>query len=364
MNNDTLFAQFYQGINWNAISYITYKITATFFTFLLYARLNTHDFSTWANINALVFIVLLWTDFGFRKSIARFSPEFSKNTMAQTRFLTYLLCFQAGALIIVMPLYFYMAHTVVNLLHLEHHLNFFYYGGVLFFIEGIIAVLRLVYHAHFWNKHFNLLQIILLTLEMTTNITLIIFYKDSSTLLLGIIITKLCSGCLTIMLAIPMLLKLYKSKQNLQHHIIDTTYYTKAFIKHSGIMWFNTNAKSLSERNFLVPLFTRFFGPEVANLYKVANDGALFFHRIVLKTIGTTDTALLSHVQTLPERETLMPTAFEKLMKQIITMIIPITIILILLLLKKDFLFHNSFVFKVFFYRSCWTFTRNGTIAL
>ena len=80
-----------------------------------------------------------------------------------------------------------------------------------------------------------------------------------------------------------------------------------AFIKHSLIMWANNNLKSLSERNFLVPFFTHIFGPGPANLFKVANDGALLFYRIAIKTIGTTDTSLLAHIETSQQHKKLMP---------------------------------------------------------
>ncbi|MCX5921980.1 MAG: hypothetical protein NTX86_01500 [Candidatus Dependentiae bacterium] len=349
MQSNALFSKFSQGLSWNAISYVAYKLAATMLSFFLYARLTTQDFSTWVNINSLIFLLLLWIDFGFRKSIPRFSPEFAKNKESQERFIRYILLFQAAILLVTVPLYVYLATRMTQVLHLVDHATFFYCGVTLFAMEGIVAVLRLIYHAHFWNKQFNLMQMAILSLEMAANLGIVFIYKDSTAILTGIFITKICSGFLTNTLAIAMLTRLYKDKNYPGNQTIDFNSTMRAFIKHSGIMWFNTNTKSLSERNFLVPLFTHIFGPATANLFKVANDGALFFHRIVLKTIGTNDTALLAHVKTLPDRDKLMPIAFTKLTSKITSLCIPILGFLAILWLKRDILFHNPFVLQAFF---------------
>jgi hypothetical protein len=93
------------------------------------------------------------------------------------------------------------------------------------------------------------------------------------------------------------------------------------FIAYSAAMWSSMIIKSLSERNFMLPLLTYTLGPELANIYKVANDGALFFQRAILKTIGTTDTSLLTHA----EHESIyLSQAFQQLMSKIITICLPL----------------------------------------
>jgi hypothetical protein len=75
MTTQELFNNFSQGVSWNATFYIFYKIVTTIFTFSLYYTLSTDIFSAWANINSSLFLLLLWTDFGLRKSIARYCAQ-------------------------------------------------------------------------------------------------------------------------------------------------------------------------------------------------------------------------------------------------------------------------------------------------
>lgn len=349
MNSATIFAKFSQGVNWNGIFYSVYKTFSTLLTFALFKYLTTQDFSTWANINSIIFLALLWIDFGLRKSIPRYCPEFAKDAVSHKRFIKYLLIFQTTLLLISTPILMYATSGLGKLLNLQGHILFFYIAGGLFFAEGIQALLRLIYHAHFWNKQFNLLTIIALMLEMIIDICIVIYAPTSLAMLKGIFITKLCVGLLVNAAGILMLKDLYKDKNYPGNQTINFNKTFIEFIKHSVMMWINTNLKSLSERNVLVPVFTYTIGASTANLFKVANDGALFFYRIVLKTIGTTDTALLAHVQSTNEEEKLMPIAFQKLASKIASLCIPLLGILFVLFLHEQLLFPSPFVFQTFF---------------
>jgi hypothetical protein len=87
-------------------------------------------------------------------------------------------------------------------------------------------------------------------------------------------------------------------------------------------MWVTTTLKSLSERNFLVPLIMHTLGAQAGGIFKVANDGALIFYRVVLKTIGSTDTALLAHVE--EEQKNSMNNAFKQLTIRVAALCLPL----------------------------------------
>lgn len=349
MNSATIFAKFSQGVNWNGIFYSIYKTFTTLLSFALFKYLTTQDFSTWANINSIIFLALLWIDLGLRKSIPRYCPEFAKDKRAHQKFIRYLLIFQTILLTITTPLLIYILQKFTRLLDLQNATLFLYMGATLFFIEGLIGLQRLIYHAHFWNKQFNILTTCALMLEMIIDICILLYAPTSIDILKGIFATKLCVGFLINVGGIGMLKQLYKDKNYPGTHTINSKETGKEFIKHSAIMWINTNLKSLSERNVLVPLFTYTMGAPIANLFKVANDGALFFYRILLKTIGTTDTALLAHVQSMNEEKKLMPIAFQKLASKIAGLCIPLLGILVALFLYEQYLFPSTFVFQTFF---------------
>jgi hypothetical protein len=348
MTTAQLFKKFSESINWNAYLYIFYKILYTSLSLLLLSSLSTQDFSAWANINSVIFLMLLWIDFGFRKSVPRYCPEFARSKKLHKRFVKSIILFQAIILIITVPLFFFLAKAIAAALCLKLKAFFFFLGGIIFFNEGIISIMRLIYHAHFWNKQFNLLNSLTSSIEMIANIVLIMHIKASTNLLSCIFITKIISGTIIVIASIAMLRLLYKDTTYPENEKVNTNTLRTDFFKHSGMMWLSNTIKSLTERNFLTPFFTYTLGQEVANLFKVANDGALLFHRAVLKTIGTTDTALLSHIEVSPGNKHLMPLAFKKLTTKVAAICLPLLGILVVIFLCGTII-HDPYVFQTFF---------------
>lgn len=349
MNSTLLFAKFSQGVNWNGIFYFLYKTFSTILSFILFGRLTHQEFSTWANINSIIFLGLLWIDLGLRKAIPRYASEFAKDPISHKRFIRTLILFQTLLLLATTPIIALLLKGATNLLQLNNQHIFLYCGASLFFIEGMINILRLIYHAHFWNKQFNQITTAMLLAEILIIATILCYASTSLDVLRWIFITKLCLGTLLIIVTLMLVSRLYKDQDCIENGSINYHKTFKEFIQHSGIMWINTNLKSLSERNVLVPFFTYTLGAPLANLFKIANDGALFFYRIALKTIGTTDTTLLSYVQNSNEEEKLMPIAFQKLTSKIAALCIPLLGILLVLFFNKQLFFKNTFVFQTFF---------------
>jgi len=353
MNVNQIFSAFSQGINWNALYYVTYRILFTSLSFLLFYYLDTQDFSAWANINSIIFLILLWIDCGFRKSIPRYAPIFAQNKHTLNYFILALIVFQVSILITAVPVFFYVITTFLTITNSINYSAIIYLGCAIFVSEGLIALLRLLYHSYFWQKQFNTLVSGALIIEMSTNILCIMLSTTSMQLLQRIFITKLICGGAVIIIALVMLKKLYKSTYY-QHQtegqaINSITTTRSAFIKHSGMMWLNTNLKSLTERNVLIPFLTYMIGPAQANLFKVANDGALLFYRTIIKTIGTTDTSLFAYIEILPGQQKLIPIAFQKVTTKIISLCVPFLGIVGLLALKSTVLFSNPYVFQTFF---------------
>lgn len=347
MTTKQLFAQFSYGINWNALFYFSYKILVTSFSFFLYYHLTTNDFALWANINSALFLLLLWIDFGLRKSIPRYAPEFAKNKNAAHLFIKYIIMFHIIILCLALPIFLYYTYNL--LLFIDNSTSYIWcFAGALFIVEGIIGLMRLVFHSYFWNKQFNVLMTIIISIEITTNVLLILRSHNSRNALYIIFTTKILIGIAAIILSIRMLKRLYKDESypGTQHINIKTT--TKGFIKHSAIMWGNNSLKSLSERNFLVPFFTYTLGAGAANLFKVANDAALLFYRLVIKTIGTADTSLLAHIEASGQNKRLMQIIFKKLTAKVAALCLPLLGIIGFIFLQGNGLLYNTFVFQAF----------------
>jgi hypothetical protein len=113
-------------------------------------------------------------------------------------------------------------------------------------------------------------------------------------------------------------------------------------------MWLYTALKSLSERNVLLPFITYTLNAEYAGIYKLANESALFFYRLVLKTIGTTDTSLLSFIEEQQDQQHLMEKAFEKLSTKVMALCVPLVGIILGFYIGGETFVHNQYVFQLF----------------
>ena len=340
--------KFNQALNWNAFLYVIHN--GLFFTtsLFLYKNLSSEDFSLWANINCTVFLFLLWTDFGFRKSIPRYAPEFGANKKKIKSFITTLVSFQFFALTIETPFFFFLSRFFTRQLGLHASENILYLGCALFFVEGMIRIIRLVYHSYFLQKQFNLLVSIVLIAQMIPIIFLIVT-NNSQNALLKLFGIKIFSGLVILTGSLVMLLKLYKKIS--QSGKKETSWEKKRweFIQHSGIMWLTSNTKSMTERNFLVPLFTFLLGHEQANIFKIANDAALFFQRVAIRTIGTTDTSLFSYTDSEKKGKNSLAKTFVTLTTKLLTLCIPLLGISSIIFFCGLHIQTNTFISKLSF---------------
>lgn len=350
MTLNTLLKTFTTGITWNALLFVFYKIAATVLTFSLFYALSASDFSTWANTNSLIFLTLLWLDFGLRKSIPLYAPLFAKNRVSYRLFITGLVAFQLVLLSCTLPLFIVGAQRLAHIFQLPIQGSFLHLIALIFFTEGCVALLRLIFHAHFWIKEFNTLVMMITGGELAINLFLIAILRLPSPLIVqGIFITKSIASIVLLICGIKKFSFLYKTLDTSTDTAISIRKTIPAFVTHSVVMGGYTNIKSLTERNFLVPFFTYTLGTLSANAFKLANDAALLFYRAILKTIGTTDTALLAHAQLLPERKAALNEAFKKLLTQILWLCLPLLALVALLFLVKERLFFQTTVMHAFF---------------
>jgi len=348
MNINQIRQKFSQAITYNALFFAFSKGLSTSMTFLLFSKLSTQDFSIWANIYSAIFLMLLWLDFGFRKSIPRYSPEFAKNKACMKKFIRYVVSFQVAVLTVATPFFLIVAIYLTKRLGIVDKIGLFYLGGIMFITEGILSVLRLIYHSHFWQRQFNLQMTAIISIKASAIICFIFYTRNNFFLLRSIFFIEIIAGLIAIVISLIRLQSLYKDKSYPGDQQVNFRKTLHGFIKHSGIMWINNNLKSLTERNFMMLFLTQFLGPYAANLFKIANDGALLFYRTVKKTIGTTDTSLLAHVETLPDRKKVLPTAFKNLIKKISSLCIPLSGILLIVFSHFGHLFKNQFILNTF----------------
>ncbi len=324
------FRAFTTAIGWNALFYSVYKVCFVALTFVLYRQLPSAYFSQWATANSLIFLLLLWLNCGFKKSIPRFAPVFSKNSTFHRNFISLLIVVKVIILLFGIPLLIGALHWFTpNLIFLPLIIG-------IFVSEGLCSLLLLIYHAHFWQKQFNLIQALFLVSEMCVNFAYLFFIDTTPTQTVSFLfLTKLIGNSGVCLFSIGLLPALYRSTLIISHEVLDKEKMIRAFIKHSLYMWLTVILQSLSERNFLFPFITSIQGPAVANIFKVIHDAAIFFQRIAVQTIGIADTALLSYVEVTDNRLSELRSAFTSIFKTVFLLCVPLLCLGIFLFFKN-----------------------------
>ncbi len=293
-----LFSQIYStfkvSLRWNAALFFTYKAFFTLTSLLLFNRLSVNNFSVWANLNSFIFLLILWLDLGFRKSIPCYCS--GNPNGAISFFLPYLLAFHAAILIIALPFFIMVSKFLFFSMNLIYDSRILYLAAIIVLTEGLNSTIKLFYHALFLNKHYTLLQTVLLLLHAFITLICVLFMHSEQFILLALFACKLTASVFNVIISLAVLWS-YKRTNRLTFNASDETWCLHEFIYHSSMMWLGNSIKSLSERNFLVPFITRIANPATANLFKIANDWALLIHRPIIKTISTSDTALLARAR-------------------------------------------------------------------
>ncbi len=340
MNSALLFKKFHRGIIWNAIVYTTEKLSYLMVSYTLFALLNTQFFSLWANLNSIIYLTLLWADLGMRKAIPLFIPRAAhkKRSRDLLSLIIKIQFFALGAAVIILYCTF---SRIAALLSLTLSGTTILLTLLLLFVEGLVALARLIFHANFLHKAFNITNTVVAIGEACLNLALIIFLPKTLVLVHALLLSRIITASIIVIISCTIFN--HKTQEVSQGVSMRTSLLPYEFLKHSLIMWGGITSKSLSERNFLLPFFTYIFGPHVGNLYKVANDAALLFQRTLIKTIGTVDTTILAHAH-MSKNNSLLFTTFNHLKKTITLLIIPLILFMLPVLMLRLFMFHNSVI--------------------
>src|SRR3990167_6190459 len=165
-------SKFSESVHWNAISYALYKICTLSFTLVLYKVLSAQDFSSWATGQSIVFLLLLWLDGGLRKSIPRYAPDFAHSIDQHKKFMKNLLIYQMGIVLIGSAILWYALPWCVPVARSLGNVRLLIL--LIFVSEGLVGILRLIYHAYFLQKRFNLMYLFFVFLETIASFYILI----------------------------------------------------------------------------------------------------------------------------------------------------------------------------------------------
>lgn len=346
-----LIAAFDQACAWNAGLYAIHKACSTGLTLFLFTLLQSNYFSVYTNINSIIFLMLLWTDCGFKKSIARFLPEYEHDGVSFSTLIHRLIVVRIILIVCALPICIYVMHKTCMFLQITDYYNLLLLGSMVFCAEGILLFLQLIYHAYFLNKYFNILKTIGLLLYSSSALILCTQGIDQKQLIfLLILIQAIISASIALIAYICLWHMRSETKRGslLQY----SPKINRQFVSHSLYMWASTALKSLTERNALLPLLTYSLGPHLANIFKIANESALFFYRIALKTIGTNDTVMLTHARMYQQN---MDSIFGYLKRKIAILCLGVSLLFIPAFISKWYSYtHTQTVYLFFVITICY----------
>lgn len=293
-----LIDSFYTAIGWNAFSYAFYKTSYMLLSCALYTRLSKSDFALWAALMSFIFLGLLFLDCGFRKSVPRYCPEFLTSPALYNTFIRCVAGIQVGILLLALPVCYYWGLPYFQKIVTHHNSHFiFIIATILFLLQGCVGLLRIIYYAHFWNKQFTTITTIIGFLEFLLGMGCCFAVKSNNFLLPDILILHCLSSASIVLVTYYKMPSINFYSMTSTTIMVSESLMKRQFIVHSCFMWLANILKSLTERNFLLPYIIYTLGPTVGILFKLANDAALFFYRLALKTLSTNDTGFLSYAR-------------------------------------------------------------------
>ncbi len=293
MHIDELNSRINTALSWNAFSYTVFKLTSTALTFVLFKQLNTIDFAVWTGINSLIYLILVWADMGMRKTIPAFFPLITESNRKQYTFL--LISAYTAILTIACPFALWLVSRYAYQVNLPMNNALLFASALLYFGHGLEMLFQTIFHAYLWHRTYNKMLAAIQFAYMVLVIGAAFVFTPSLAMVFYIILGKGIASLICAILSAILLNKRlpdsYMAFEPLSQEFL------QKFLKHAGLMWGAAVLKSLTERNITVPFVTYFLGPNLGNIFKVAQDGALLLQRLIFRTIGTTDTSLFAYLR-------------------------------------------------------------------
>lgn len=319
---NVLYSQIATAIGWNAFSYTIFKLTLTILTFVLYKQFTTTEFAVWTGISSIVYLISVWADMGMRKTIPTYFPLLQEGIRRKYVFLT--IALYTVALCCACPIVVLIVHIYTYKVGLPMNNSLFFASSLLFFGHSLEMLIQTIFHAYLWHKTFNTLLAFFQTLYMTLVLSAVLMLPPSLEMVTYIIIGKGIASLVCTSICFYILKKRLPaavSTQTLSPSMLND------FLHHASLMWSATICKSFSERNITVPFVTFCLGPALGNLFKVAQDAALLFQRLIFRTIGSTDTSLFAYLKSthsIKDSQYIFQQAFSQLTTKLAYLTLPL----------------------------------------
>lgn len=336
-------AIFNNALQWNFFFYVFHKLYSLAITLFLTKKMDGNLTACWVQVYSIVYLALLWIDFGNRKSLPLFlSLMHDKKSREEIINATYMR--HALTLIVSMPIITIMVYF--SSLATQWPPYVFMLLPIIMTLEGISSHAQTLLHAQNRQKYCNLKASLALALELALISCVLIEITNQVTLLYAILGIKIiCSGMLILTIMPQTQLNSVSTLQLSNKKKIPLN-----IVQHSLIATGTTIAKSLSERNVITLVITAAAGPEAAISYKIANDGALFLQRCIVKIMNNADISFYATIRQSEEPTKQMKVACSIVSARITALIIPL---LLGTLLYYYFLWWLNIKTKMIFFTAC-----------
>lgn len=295
--SNLVYRLFNRGVKWNAFEGIFYQTILTCHQAILFSVLDNFTYGLIGVSFSVLYLSILFFNFGFDKSLAAFFPLFIKNKSLFKKIFIRQFLIQA----IFLSLIFFVV------ILFSKQMFFWFFSKFLFDInilpilalilitESLKKSLRYVCELAFLNKQIAITEICLIS-SYVIFFWIGYFYLNKVNLYL-VFVPHLIQSIFGVLIFSYFLINIYKTLSNEKENI--TLNNIKEIIYARISNYFNQLSHLLFSGNFVIPFLACIYGLKKISIFKLLNIISVYFTVILERTFGLTSGALLSHLHNL-----------------------------------------------------------------
>lgn len=307
MININIYKLFYSSLKWNTIEAVVYQTILTIHHILLFSAVAKLDYALIGTIFSLLYLTIVFLNFGLDKSLATFFVDYSKTKSNFKKFFISQILIQLFFLSLIGLIVIPFKNSIGILFStnfkcpiLEN--SIWIILAILLVSESLKKTLRTFAQLAFLNKQTTIIETCTITLYFIFIWTYYLYTSkiDIFIILIPFILESLASN---IFLSI-IIYKFYKNiTENLNYVPTDLSSSHNPSIKNIVFnrlyVYINQLTHLFFSGNFIIPFLAYKYGLEQISSLKLTNNIAVFITVLMERIFGITSAALLTHVKNL-----------------------------------------------------------------
>jgi len=301
--SNLVYKLFNRGVKWNAFEGIIYQSVLTIHQVILFTVSGYLLYGLIGVLYSILYLSILFFNFGFDKSLATFFASFTKNKKLFKRIFVSQFLVQFIFLGLIFFSIVLFNNEIIDFFSGKFKCPRLDFGiliilGLLLLSESSKKSLRFVCELAFLNKSIAITEICLI-LFYTCAFWVLYFFgygPDLYLVFLPHLIQSIVGALIFIYFVFFKIYRLLPDNNN-QENL--TAGYFKDIISNRFSNYLNQLSHLLFSGNFVIPFLSSIYGVEQISIFKLLNVISIYFTVILERTFGLTSGALLSHLQNL-----------------------------------------------------------------